>query len=202
MRLDFTRQGEGQGRVSVFDGPRSARYWNVRGKYWIQPLSLRSGGTIFWAWVSHLTSIFFSSSSSRTDRKFLQTQVKYLTSVFLDFTTILPEVQKTTTTTTTTKTLLLSLGFPGSSDHKASACNAGDLGSIPESGRSPGEGNLPGKSHGWSLVGYSPWGRKESDTTERLHFTSLLSLVGDIIMPILQQRKHSLKWSKSPSKDT
>ena len=30
---------------------------------------------------------------------------------------------------------------------------------------------LPGKSHGWrSLVGYSPWARKESDTTERLHF--------------------------------
>ena len=30
---------------------------------------------------------------------------------------------------------------------------------------------LPGKSHGWRrLVGYSPWGRKESDTTERLHF--------------------------------
>ena len=33
---------------------------------------------------------------------------------------------------------------------------------------------LPGKSHGpRSLVGYSPWGRKESDTTERLHFISL-----------------------------
>ena len=32
---------------------------------------------------------------------------------------------------------------------------------------------LPGKSHGWrSLVGCSPWGCKESDTTERLHFTS------------------------------
>ena len=30
---------------------------------------------------------------------------------------------------------------------------------------------LPGESHGWrSLVGYSPRGRKESDTTERLHF--------------------------------
>ena len=30
---------------------------------------------------------------------------------------------------------------------------------------------LPGESHGQrSLVGYSPWGRKESDTTERLHF--------------------------------
>jgi len=35
-------------------------------------------------------------------------------------------------------------------------------------------GLLPGKSHGQrSLVGYSPWGRKELDTTERLHFTSL-----------------------------
>ena len=32
-------------------------------------------------------------------------------------------------------------GFPGSSDSKASAYNAGDLGSIPELGRSPGEGN-------------------------------------------------------------
>ena len=32
-------------------------------------------------------------------------------------------------------------------------------------------GLVPGKSHGQrSLVGYSPWGRKESDTTERLHF--------------------------------
>ena len=32
-------------------------------------------------------------------------------------------------------------GFPGSSDHKSSAYNAGDLGSIPGLGRSPGEGN-------------------------------------------------------------
>ena len=31
-------------------------------------------------------------------------------------------------------------GFPGGSDDKKSACNAGDLGSIPGSGRSPGEG--------------------------------------------------------------
>ena len=61
----------------------------------------------------------------------------------------------------------------------ASACNAGELGSIPGSGTSPGEGNgnpfLPGESHGQrSLVGYSPRGRKESDTTERLHFQFLL----------------------------
>ena len=33
------------------------------------------------------------------------------------------------------------MGFPGGSDGKASACNAGDPGLIPGSGRSPGEGN-------------------------------------------------------------
>ena len=33
------------------------------------------------------------------------------------------------------------MGFPGGSEGKASACNAGDLGSIPGPGRSPGEGN-------------------------------------------------------------
>ena len=39
---------------------------------------------------------------------------------------------------------------------------------------------LPGKSHGWrSLVGYSPWGLKESDTTERLHFHFSLSCIGE-----------------------
>ena len=39
---------------------------------------------------------------------------------------------------------------------------------------------LPGKSHGWrSLVGYSPWGHQESDTTERLHFHFSLSCVGE-----------------------
>ena len=72
----------------------------------------------------------------------------------------------------------------GGSEVKASACNAGDLGLIPGLGRSPGEGNgnqptpvfLPGESHGRrSLVGYSPWGRKESDTTEQLHFHFHLS---------------------------
>ena len=35
----------------------------------------------------------------------------------------------------------LTEGFPGGSDGKASACNAGDPGLIPGSGRSPGEGN-------------------------------------------------------------
>ena len=39
---------------------------------------------------------------------------------------------------------------------------------------------LPGKSHGWrSLVGCSPWGREESDTTEWLHFHFSLSCIGE-----------------------
>ena len=39
---------------------------------------------------------------------------------------------------------------------------------------------LPGKSHGWrSLVGYSPWGCEELDTTERLYFHFSLSCTGE-----------------------
>ena len=39
---------------------------------------------------------------------------------------------------------------------------------------------MPGKSHGWrSLVGCSPWGCYESDTTERLHFHFSLSCIGE-----------------------
>ena len=45
---------------------------------------------------------------------------------------------------------------------------------------------LPGKSHGQrSLVGYSPWGRKESDMTERLHFLSIFLSIGDISLPTI-----------------
>ena len=66
------------------------------------------------------------------------------------------------------------MGFPGDSDGKESSCSAGDLGSIPGLGRSPGRkhGNpleyfCLENPHGQrSLVGYSPQGRKESDTTE------------------------------------
>ena len=57
-----------------------------------------------------------------------------------------------------------------------SACNAGDPGSILELGKIPWKREweptpvfLPGKSHGQrSLVGYSPWGHKESEKTEWL----------------------------------
>ena len=60
--------------------------------------------------------------------------------------------------------------FPGGSEVKASACNAGDLGLIPGSGRSPGEDNdfpspsvfFPGVFHGQrSLEGYSSQGHKD-----------------------------------------
>ena len=61
------------------------------------------------------------------------------------------------------------------SDGKESACNVGELGSIPGLGSSPGEGMatlpvfLPGESQGQRrLVGCSLWGCKESDTTEQL----------------------------------
>ena len=103
---------------------------------------------------------------------------------------------------------MASKGFPDSSVGKESACNAGDPGSIPESGRSPGEGiGYPPQGSWASLVAQlvknpcnagdlgsisglevalekrkvthssilawrmpwtSPWGRKESDMTERL----------------------------------
>ena len=56
---------------------------------------------------------------------------------------------------------------------KEPAYNAGDLGLIPGSGRSPKE-FLPGESHGQrSLVGYRLWGRKESDPTEQLTHTHI-----------------------------
>ena len=69
---------------------------------------------------------------------------------------------------------MLSFGFPHSSDGKESAYNAGDLGSLPGWGKSPGGGhgnpleypcleNLHGQKN---LASYSPWVRKESGTTE------------------------------------
>ena len=73
-------------------------------------------------------------------------------------------------------------GFPGGSDDTESARSAGDPVSILGLGRFSGEEN--GKllkysclenSHGQrSLVGYSPWGHKESDRTERLSTSGVL----------------------------
>ena len=47
---------------------------------------------------------------------------------------------------------------------------------------------LPGKSHGWrSLVGYSPWGHKESDTTEQFHFHFSLSSAKSNITVVVEE---------------
>jgi len=58
------------------------------------------------------------------------------------------------------------LGFPGGSAGKESACNVGDLGSIPGLGRYPGRGN--GYPLQCSGLENSPWGCKELDRTEQL----------------------------------
>ena len=58
--------------------------------------------------------------------------------------------------------------FPGVSEVKVSACNAGDLGLIPGEGNgNPLQYSCLENPHAWrSLVGYSPRGHKESDMTE------------------------------------
>ena len=70
------------------------------------------------------------------------------------------------------------MGIPGGSYGKESTSNAGDLGLVPKSGRSPGEEN--GSSIlAWripwagSLQGYSPRGCKELDNTEQLTLYSI-----------------------------
>ena len=83
-------------------------------------------------------------------------------------------------------TLLNTTGFPGGSVGKEAACNAGDA---SDAGLIPGLGRFPGGGHGntlqyssldnshgqRSLVGCSPWGRKESDKTERLSTAQMLN---------------------------
>ena len=74
------------------------------------------------------------------------------------------------------------MGFPGGSDGKESACNAGDLGSIPGSGRFPGEGNGNPLQYSclensmdrgiWGV--YSPWVTMSRTELSNQHFTLLV----------------------------
>ena len=102
--------------------------------------------------------------------------------------------------------------LPGGSDGKEFACNAGDSGLIPGSGRSSGERNCnplqysclenflcDRESYGQrSLVSYSPWGHKELDMTEWLTVSLLagscyrLFLVG---IPVLLNSSLSFRYS-------
>ena len=86
-------------------------------------------------------------------------------------------------------------GFPGGSAVKNPPADAGDVGLIPESGRSPGEGN--GNPLQYSHVGnpmakepdglYNPWGHRKLDMTQRLNKEHLWILVswreGEVLEP-------------------
>ena len=85
------------------------------------------------------------------------------------------------------------MGFPGGLADKESAHDAGDLGSVPRFGRSPGEGEqLPtpvfssGEFHGL----YSPWGPKELDMTEPLSLSTLFLLYRMSAMTNLIKSQH------------
>ena len=93
-------------------------------------------------------------------------------------------------------TPILIFDFPGGSDGKSVCLQCRRPRFDPWVGKIPWRRKwhptpvlLPGKSHGRrSLVGYSPWGRKESDTTERLHFHPyfyLLIFIFDCAGPLL-----------------
>ena len=116
------------------------------------------------------------------------------------------------------KLLNFKSGFPGDSDGKYSAYNAGDLGLIYGSGRFPWRRKeqptlvcLLGKPHGWrSLAGYSPCGHKESDITEQLHFHFLFQVQGFYLYFLVQKKSQVLggivvpqkimtKWTKNKS---
>ena len=89
-------------------------------------------------------------------------------------------------------------GFPCGSAGKDSACNVENLGLIPWLGRSPGEGKgfpfqlfWPGEFHGL----YSPWSRKESDTTAQLS----LSLSGNQIPQATTKSLHATTKTEDPT---
>ena len=70
----------------------------------------------------------------------------------------------------------LKAGFPGGSDSKESACNLGNTGSIPESERSPGEGN------GWRIPlteGFLAWRIPLTEEPGGLQFTGSQSVRHD-----------------------
>ena len=119
---------------------------------------------------------------------------------------------------TTEVTWQLSMDFPGGSDSKESACNVGDVGSIPGLGRSPGGGHgnplqypCLENPHGQrSLAAWGPWGCKELGRTKRLSTPQhmVLKQVMNACQPWLQllrtlsSEKHNhngeCQWTRDP----
>ena len=104
------------------------------------------------------------------------------------------------------------MGFPGGSDSKESIYNVKDLGVIPGLGRSPGEGHgnpLQGSClknpHGQrNLAGYSPWGAKELNRTERLSTHLSLCSYGygcgyTVIKYLIFKKFNAVKYAKVQS---
>ena len=103
----------------------------------------------------------------------------------------------------TSSILCLALGFPGGSDGKESACNAGDPGSLPWVGKIPWRRELlpppvfwPGKSHGQrSLAGYSSWGSQRVRHDWMTHFVHLTWWFWDLATLVHVSVAHFFYWS-------
>ena len=100
------------------------------------------------------------------------------------------------------------MGCPRGSDGKESACNVGDLDSIPELGRSPGGGHghplqysCLKNPHGQkSVAAYSPWGHKESDMTESERLSTCDPLrISHKLVHIIYNGHSKHTWKAVPS---
>ena len=94
---------------------------------------------------------------------------------------------------------------------KNSPANAGDMSLIPGLGRSPGGGNgNPSSIHAWKIPwteepgGYSPWGLKESDTTEHAHMHTKIPLRASplICLTILCFKCWKCSWEQNKSQQS
>ena len=99
-------------------------------------------------------------------------------------------------------TLISYIVLPGGSAGKESACNVGDLGSIPGSGRSPGEGNdNPLQYLAWTIPRTEEPGRLQSMRLSRQEHWSGLSFPspGDLPNPGIEPRSLALQKDSLPS---
>ena len=135
-------------------GERGTRIWHFS---FHQLLQLWTIGALCLVWTDSQANVVFSAAVCPSGAPLFLTGWEELGTNGL----LIRETKKSI--------IFVNMDFPGDSAGKESACNAGDLVSVPGLGRSPGEGNgypvfWPGEFHGL----YSPWGHKELDTTEWL----------------------------------